>query len=465
MVASLFVASRLIFYSVGIRFDSSPLYYYWQYLDVELLRHRLLESLWYQHSQPPLFNLFLGLSLKVFGEQALHFFAFVYFALGLILTFSVFSLLRSQISIRAALLLIILFTIIPSTILYENYLFYTYPVAALLALSAAFIQRLTTKPNRSLAYMLAGTLTMIALTWSAFHLVWLLLIAIAIYMSQRNLRLLLQIMTLPILLSLGLYTKNLILFNNFGPSSWTGMNLSALITPGLDSTQLNALHDEGLFSDISLVGPFRTVEAYFPHLKTIEHSDVPALEQITKSNGERNLNNINIVSVSKQMLHDDLAVITAHPSIYLRHIPTSIFIFAHSPSEYFALASNKGEIDSYERLARHVLYGEFSHSTLRPGDSLSKRLLHGPLFMYLLLPILIGYAGYLIVKGFGRETSLPLLFMALTVVYVTLVGNLLESGENNRFRFAIDPLLLMLGVDLYLTIKRRRDYSSSSRLS
>jgi hypothetical protein len=34
-----------------------------------------------------------------------------------------------------------------------------------------------------------------------------------------------------------------------------------------------------------------------------------------------------------------------------------------------------------------------------------------------------------------------LLFVALCLGWVTLVGNLLERGENNRFRFAIDPLI------------------------
>ena len=34
--------------------------------------------------------------------------------------------------------------------------------------------------------------------------------------------------------------------------------------------------------------------------------------------------------------------------------------------------------------------------------------------------------------------------MTVTVVYVAIVGVLLESGENNRFRFTTDPLSLLL---------------------
>jgi hypothetical protein len=32
----------------------------------------------------------------------------------------------------------------------------------------------------------------------------------------------------------------------------------------------------------------------------------------------------------------------------------------------------------------------------------------------------------------------------LTILYFTLMANLLDLGENNRFRFAIDPLVLVL---------------------
>lgn len=64
-VIAAFLLSRLGSYLAGVRFDMTPLEEFWQYLDVNLLRSRLLESLWYLHSQPPLYNLYLGLVLKL----------------------------------------------------------------------------------------------------------------------------------------------------------------------------------------------------------------------------------------------------------------------------------------------------------------------------------------------------------------------------------------------------------------
>ena len=49
----------------GVRFDAHALGIYYQFIDPPLLESRLLESLFYSHGQPPLFNLFLGLVLKI----------------------------------------------------------------------------------------------------------------------------------------------------------------------------------------------------------------------------------------------------------------------------------------------------------------------------------------------------------------------------------------------------------------
>jgi hypothetical protein len=37
-----------------------------------------------------------------------------------------------------------------------------------------------------------------------------------------------------------------------------------------------------------------------------------------------------------------------------------------------------------------------------------------------------------------------MLFMLFNILFVSAVGNLMDIGENNRFRFVIDPFLLVL---------------------
>jgi hypothetical protein len=55
-LAAFFAAARGAYYLWGIRFDGTPLLWFWQYLDPRLLKGKLLESVFYMHSQPPLFN-------------------------------------------------------------------------------------------------------------------------------------------------------------------------------------------------------------------------------------------------------------------------------------------------------------------------------------------------------------------------------------------------------------------------
>jgi hypothetical protein len=48
-------------------------------------------------------------------------------------------------------------------------------------------------------------------------------------------------------------------------------------------------------------------------------------------------------------------------------------------------------------------------------------------------------------------------FLVWNVVYVLIIANALELGENNRFRFVVDPqCLALLGLFLDDRIRRRR---------
>ena len=89
-LAAFFAAGHGAYYVWGIRFDDTPLLWFWQYLDPQLLKGKLLESVFYMHSQPPLFNLFLGAVLKISGGDGRYIFQGVYLAAGLTLYLSLF---------------------------------------------------------------------------------------------------------------------------------------------------------------------------------------------------------------------------------------------------------------------------------------------------------------------------------------------------------------------------------------
>ena len=67
-IVIVFIVSRTIYLFIGVRYEVEL--GLCQYIDPLLLRNNLFQSIYYLHSQPPLFNLFIGLILKLFPEPA-----------------------------------------------------------------------------------------------------------------------------------------------------------------------------------------------------------------------------------------------------------------------------------------------------------------------------------------------------------------------------------------------------------
>src|SRR5262245_61187342 len=204
-----FICFSIIVLMVGISFDTAALIYYPQLLDPVWLLHRLTESLFYLHTQPPLFNFMLGVALKVFppeyGYQAM---SLVYVLLGLVLVNSLFLLMvRLKIGPRAAGLLAFLFMIFPQTIIYENWLYISYPITVCLVLSALFLNLYFDR--REIKYLILFFCSLAGLCglWGAYHLFWLVVISLFLY-SRLDRRQVLLAAAVPIVLIFSLYMKN-----------------------------------------------------------------------------------------------------------------------------------------------------------------------------------------------------------------------------------------------------------------
>src|SRR4051812_21765108 len=94
LLVAVFAVVQSAYIASGVRFVAGPLDWMEQFLDPRLLRDRLWESLFYLPSQPPLFNLFLGLVLKAGPADYGPVFWGIYLAAGLSLYVATFALLR-----------------------------------------------------------------------------------------------------------------------------------------------------------------------------------------------------------------------------------------------------------------------------------------------------------------------------------------------------------------------------------
>ena len=467
LMVGLFGLAHVAYYLKGVRFDVTPLAWYWQYLDPLLLRHKLAESLLYLHSQPPLFNLLLGTALKLFpGHLTLAFHAF-YLSLGMMLYGTVFAIMRRLgISRVTALVLSTWFMVSPSFVLYEHWLFYTLPVATLLALSVLLFFDLLDKQRTWQALCFFGLLFVLCAIRTTFHLLYYLSVLGALLILCRLKRkMIVGTALVPLLLLASLYVKNLILFGEFAASSWTGMNLAATTVGQLPSHERESLVKQGKLSPVAMIPRFSGLESYPRGYRDGNgFRGIAALRQVRKSTGACNYNHLAYISISKRYLKDDLYVMAHRPKALLAGLLYSWYYYFQSTSGYFGLDANRGKVEPLDRTYDLVFYGVVPWrvwlpvlARLFPGHSAGQPLIPRP-FVFLLvgLPLVLFWGMRLAVKSqqtavaLSRPQRMLILYACLNIIYVALVGSFFECGENERFRFEIDPLhVVLLGLFLH----------------
>ena len=461
-LGSIFLVSRVIYYLSGIRYDISTLEYQWHFIDLPLLKTDFWRSLFYLHSQPPLLNFITGSVINLFPERYASIFHALSVVCGLFLCFALFYLMKQlgiPVYINAGL--VALFIISPATILYENWLYYTYPATTILVISAALLPHALKKNGFGFLFFLL--LALLSLTWSLFHLIWFVLITLLVCAVRRPIWKVILISLIPLLLVLGWSIKNQIVFGEFTSSTWLGMNLSHLTTSHLSLEKKNQMISQGELSAFARIDPFSEVDDYLPLLPKIPETGIPVLDQKTKSNGSPNYNNIAYIQVSNFYLKDALALIRSEPLLYLKGIGRALFIYFHSSSDYFPLDGQKKHIDKLERFWNIVFLGQLQNYR----DYQDRLLYRQP-----------GQVGWFIVLAFGLSMlvggraildlckqkektpadKIAIIFIAFNILFVTLASSMLDMDENNRFRFIIDPfLLVMLGLGLrYLWESRKK---------
>src|SRR5262245_42164572 len=178
------IASRWVYFSYfGIRFDASPLNYFLQFIDPSLLKTALLQSVFYLRDQPPGFNLFLGFVLKGF-EHPDAAFRLIYQIIGLGSAIILFCcLVRIAVHPGLAFIISCFFSLSPITVMYENTLFYTYPLTFLLSVAALLLHRYLTNGRTADAAVFFLTLALIVLTRGIFHVGWFLIILLALLLA------------------------------------------------------------------------------------------------------------------------------------------------------------------------------------------------------------------------------------------------------------------------------------------
>lgn len=428
ILLSIFLAERAVLYAAGIRCQLDGLSWYWQLLDLQLLKNRLLSSLLLLHAQPPLFNFFTGLLLKT-GAGMWIFSLFCTLG-GLLMCLFLFEILSEfGWAPKHSILLLSLLAILPAWILYEQWYFYDFPTALLLAASVLFLLRWgrSGKTHHLLLYL--GSITGLAGIRSIFHIIWLIpAVAIAFFAGKPISRRLRAALAIPVLLVGGWYLKNELTFGFFGSSSWMGLSLAKMTTILLPSEDARRLVAEGRLSALSLVRrPFAPISEY-ESASGLKFADPPGevLGARRKQDGQPNYNHFAYLRISSLCRKDAFEVIRSRPKIYLDAIRISLHCFFGPVSVYPAFREN---LSVLAPIAKLEVYG---------WDS-------SPFSILIFTACIIGLflSGFQALRRRDPAMAAVCAFALFTIFWVFITGSLLEIGENERFRFLLFPLLFL----------------------
>jgi hypothetical protein len=457
-----FVVSRILYFWAGIRFDTQILASNFQFIDLQLLKTRLFESLYYFHMQPPLQNLLVGTAVKAFPDNygvALH---ALYLAAGLSAAIFLFVVMRRMgVSEPISLALTIIFVTSPACILYENFPMYEYLIMWLLLASGLALYNLFQRPTFWRAFMFFSLLATLAWLRSLYHLFYLVgIAAVLVFFLRKSRKTIFVAAVLPICSVLALFVKNLLVFGLFSSSSWLGHALVTCTIHQLTGAEKNNLIEHGKLAEIARVESGVPVAEYRPFFPGVGPTGIPVLDEEVKSTGDLNTNNILYLKADFAYRKAAQQVLRNYPVAYARSVAIAWFCYFLPPTDFFQFEETRAHIQRLDRFYNMVVFGQFREATgkqlrvLRSeGHTISLVLYTG---IFLIIGFFVLLAGGLIylIQGIRRRFLTPaqvalLIFVILNIAYIIATTNFLSSFENNRYAFPSGPLYVsLLGVCL-----------------
>jgi hypothetical protein len=438
-----FIAARFVYRRLGLSFDEGPLTYFLQYVDPQLLKTDLWKSLYYLYDQPPGFNLFLGIVLKAFPENHALAFRLLFIGFGVLFALSLFALMV-KLGVRpwVSTALTVIFSCSPGVVLYENWLFYTYPTAALLCLAAVFLHRFASSPNLWDGLAFFFILALVAYIRGLFHLYWFIFFCLLLlYFFPQQRRKVVLAFCLPLLALGALYVKNYLVFGSLSTGDiYVAYNLRKMSYYKIPEDKHRLLIEQGTLTPLSLIRPGigGDIEIYIDIIGPLQKTGIAVLDQVWKSTGETNFHHIGFLKVLKLLSHDNMYFIRERSDVYLKYVAREYYRW------YFLPASDGWWFGNVkERLSRiQMLDRLFSLLLLSQGRP------SGPAYFLVVgFPLLLAFGFYVGAKAYETRdmaTFITIVFLVANILYVTLVTTFFSGGDLNRYRFKVDGFYLVL---------------------
>jgi len=266
---------------------------------------------------------------------------------------------------------------------------------------------------------------------------------------------------LPLLVVLGLYTKNLILFGSFSGSTWLGMNMDTITAHQLTNREARGFVNRGIISPVSLLDLGSPMRLYRPYIQMPRRTGIPVLDECVTSNGATNFNCLAFLQVEHAYTLDGLALLRNYPIVYLRSFQAAWFTYFLPAGDFPFFDLNRPRIRAIDRFWNVAFFGQFEDASdrkelrrLADQGARASLVLHTGIFLLIGLPALWIWGVTYLARGVRRKTldrpsAILIGFLLFNIAYLTAVANLLSSFENNRYRFPFDGFyVVLLGVAL-----------------
>jgi hypothetical protein len=448
MVVLCFVASRLIYWKhFALEFDTSPVFSFIQYIDPWFLINDFARSILYLHHQAPLQNVLVGVALRLFEPvTAYQVLRAIYLLSGLIIVLGMLhGMLRLAVQRTIAAVASSMYAVSPSTVLYENWLFYHLPVTLCLVLSLVALIRYYRRATLPAGLAFFGVVAAAALFRStlgpvSFAAILLLLLLRPPIMPGRigsaRKRVLWAAAAPFCILVANSCKPSLLIGYGYGEAMLWG-NLVAKMLNQFSIEERHRLIAEGKVSpaaEIFCLTDLRNFGALrLPHPPT----GVPLLDRERAPNGRWNAHALEYLLITRKYYQPDaIYFLTHYPGEYWRRIRQAL-------SEYCSATTR----DS-------MLKRTANHHKLRPWIGAINRLFRPNsaerlLGLVLGLPLIFSYGCLratraLWVGGSQRATGTVLAYLIVAILYVTAVTVLVSCGDFSRYRFDIDPFYLVI---------------------
>jgi hypothetical protein len=430
----------------------------WQLLDLATLGRDPLGSLWYLHTQPPLYNLLVG--LVAWSPLPLEGTLFVLFGAA----FAVMGLALRSLLVRWGLAPMVASVVasvaiinptLPSTVTVGTYDVLT---AMLLVATLWAVQTYLDEPVPRRLYLLAGLLTATCLTRTMLHPAWLLAVLAAVLVARPvSRRVAAAAVLVPLLLIGGWMAKNWVVFDRPTLSSWVGFNMSRGVTGLMELDDVRAAVADGTASPLALENPWQPLERYEGLAPVCAPThDNPLTSSATKFDVEGfvipNFNAECYLPLYDQARDDAVALIKRSPVRYLRlRVEPLLITFRRvDPASGVRATWMDTAFQRFLLPVDHDIRTDGWQSDWSRYDPVPIEVSATLVAAAVALLAGTARAGLRLVRAGWRARhdwaaqEVVWLLAGLTVGLIIVGSSLIEFGENPRFRSTVDPLLVAL---------------------